>query len=479
MIPFRGKSRWEYLHPGAKVSEGPSILTRRAVSIARRSDCTTWELTPRTLALLIIAHSSFGPIFLNFALFGQIHAIITGIVALRFVLLDPRPDRTFIMIGYFAGAEVLWRMSGGAPVYMYPEYMIILLSLIAGSRFQGERSGGFIMPLYFVFLLPSIVMSFLNGEFAFVKDQVAFNLSAPLALAVGVFTFSKYELSSTHFQWNVFAVLLPILSVLFTTIIAVHIVGVHYTSVAESNIAASGGFGPNQVSNILSYGAALAIMLAIFPGTTFLRFRPLFILIALLCFMQGIFTLSRGGPLNFIGFLVFTLFFGVVSSGKRLRFLVTSSLLIWVFFSYILPWMDDYSGGAIERRMEDRREGERFNLMQEELRAFMENPIFGTGPGGAKEYRIMASGRLAASHTEYTRLIAEHGIFGILALLSVIVAFVSFAIKCDSNVKRGIILGSSAWVMIYFSHSGTRIVAFALLAIQAAVLANTRNETKT
>jgi O-antigen ligase len=47
----------------------------------------------------------------------------------------------------------------------------------------------------------------------------------------------------------------------------------------------------------------------------------------------------------------------------------------------------------------------------------LDHPFVGVGVGRAKEERIEATGDVVASHSEVSRLLAEHGMLGILSLL--------------------------------------------------------------
>jgi hypothetical protein len=48
---------------------------------------------------------------------------------------------------------------------------------------------------------------------------------------------------------------------------------------------------------------------------------------------------------------------------------------------------------------------------------YVDHPIVGVGVGRAREERIEATGDVVASHSEVSRLLAEHGMLGVLSLL--------------------------------------------------------------
>jgi O-antigen ligase len=56
---------------------------------------------------------------------------------------------------------------------------------------------------------------------------------------------------------------------------------------------------------------------------------------------------------------------------------------------------------------------------------FLDNPIVGVGVGGQEE-RIEATGDVVASHSEVSRLLAEHGMLGVFLLILGITPLVLF-----------------------------------------------------
>jgi O-antigen ligase len=63
----------------------------------------------------------------------------------------------------------------------------------------------------------------------------------------------------------------------------------------------------------------------------------------------------------------------------------------------------------------------RERLIESEFDMFLDNPIFGIGVGKNKEYRLEVTGIDAASHNEISRMLAEHGMFGLIGLLLLII----------------------------------------------------------
>src|SRR5690606_12674999 len=64
----------------------------------------------------------------------------------------------------------------------------------------------------------------------------------------------------------------------------------------------------------------------------------------------------------------------------------------------------------------------RVDLLEVEMDAFQENPFFGIGIGQGKFQFREEMGITSASHNEISRMLSEHGLFGILALLVLLIA---------------------------------------------------------
>jgi hypothetical protein len=60
--------------------------------------------------------------------------------------------------------------------------------------------------------------------------------------------------------------------------------------------------------------------------------------------------------------------------------------------------------------------------MSIDLEIFLDNVIIGVGPGISAEMRAdYGYGSVVASHSEFTRILAEHGLFGLLGLCSLVI----------------------------------------------------------
>lgn len=95
--------------------------------------------------------------------------------------------------------------------------------------------------------------------------------------------------------------------------------------------------------------------------------------------------------------------------------------------------------------------------MAMDLKIFQDNVVLGIGVGRAKEAREAMEHR-AASHTEYTRLLAEHGSLGVVAILMLgWMAFIHFWTP-RTIPGRALAAAMIAYTLMYMIGNGMRQV---------------------
>ncbi|NAS29834.1 O-antigen ligase domain-containing protein [Flavobacteriaceae bacterium R38] len=362
----------------------------------------------------------FLPVFSKFLSFFSI-----GIALLYILKFKNRNNEVLLACAYFVGSDVLLRMTGGLFFYELTKYLLILF-LFLGFLYKQMSSKNIIYIFYILLLIPGIFIASYTYKYNIdLRKSIAFNLSGPVSL--GVMALYCYDRRVSFYFVNkiLFFFLLPILSMtaylfLYTPNLQDVITG------TQSNFAASGGFGPNQVSTILGIGMfVLSVRFLIFSPSVFWKFinGGLFILVS----FRALLTFSRGGVLTaVVAILFFTIMVYYISRGvtrKQLIRTITISLFsivaVWLYSVYI-------SNGLIENRYRNRNaagvEKEdittgRTDLLNSELQAFYENPFFGIGVGNNRFYRQDTTGIESATHNEISRILAEHGTFGIIAFL--------------------------------------------------------------
>ncbi len=209
-----------------------------------------------------------------------------------------------------------------------------------------------------------------------------------------------------------------------------------------ANAQTTGGFGSNQVSTILGSSLLIIIILLILK-------RPLFkiaiINYSLLgyIFFRGLLTFSRGGMFASI----FSMFIFIIvllwGNTKSLFKYVFYAILFSLLFFGIAFFADNLTGNQLKLRYEgetgstlnnDKEKtlntitSSRYSIAETDILIFLDHPIIGVGPGESKNYREQYGVANIIPHTEYTRLLSEHGIGG-LCVIFILTFFPFFWIK--------------------------------------------------
>ncbi|AUP81542.1 hypothetical protein C1H87_05320 [Flavivirga eckloniae] len=330
---------------------------------------------------------------------------------------------------------------------------------------DGAGKKSFIYVVYLLVLIPGIIVaSNTLGYETNVRTAIAFNLSGPVCLGiVAVYCFER-NVTIKQLQEILLATILPIM----TTTVYLFLYNPSIKDVlsgTQSNFAASGGFGPNQVSTVLGLGVFLL------AGRLFLQSKALFlkvlniIILALMAY-RAIVTFSRGGV--FVAIIIIFAFVVLLyfksTSITRNRMLFSGFIFC---FGVLLTWYISSlnTGGLIDKRYSNQdalgREKSdittgRTDLFANELKEFFENPFLGVGVGKLKELRFEKEGITAASHNEMSRIVGEHGVFGIVAFS--ILLFTPLFLRFR-NKKNVYFYSFYLFWFLTISHSSMRIAA--------------------
>ncbi|PNW26200.1 hypothetical protein BKP44_17775 [Formosa algae] len=400
-------------------------------------------------------------------LFSKLYFTIVCLYFIGKVLMSPTREKVmWVLFGcaYIAAAESLFRMTGGGLFYEFSKYYVILLVLM-GMFFTGVANNSYPYFIYFILLVPAVlVASTTLGYDLNFRKSIAFVLSGPVCL--GASALYCYDKKLTQEQ------LLQILACMSFPVLAMMVYLFLYNpSIKEvlngtgSNFDASGGFGPNQVSSLLGLGmVVLTVRFFLKSPTIFLKVLNL-VLLGLVSF-RALVTFSRGGVITalmmIIGFLV--VLYGT-SSFKRRQQILGSLIILGV--GIIITWgiTTNQTDGMIENRYTNKNAtGEekedistgRVDLFEREFEGFLRHPFLGVGASGMKQVRLEEEGKIIASHNEVSRLFSEHGIFGIIILLLLIITPLGYR-----NQHKGNMLFYSFLIFWFatINHSAMRIAA--------------------
>jgi O-antigen ligase len=399
------------------------------------------------------------------ATLGVIHGFGTFAVGVLWCLRARRPERAVYVAAYIASAEVLWRMTKVPIFWEYGKYATAALFILTILRCRLLK-GSVLSLLYFGALIPSVALTLMNNEPSAARGQISANLSGPFALATSVFFLSQVRLTAEQLQRVFYSLLGPAIGIAFVATYGI-VTATEIVFTGSSNDATSGGWGPNQVAAALGFGATIAFLGALNEKRWWLRL--VFFGLMLVLAAQSALTFSRGGVYCFGGAAVASVVFFARDARTRLKIIVFILLGLGTLTFVVLPRLNDFTGGALESRFADTNSSGREEMIWVDFQIWAENPLLGVGPGEAAENRLDSIGKAAASHTEYTRLLAEHGSLGLGALLLLFVTGLLNIKRAPTAKQKGMAAALMCWSTLYMLINAMRLVmpafAFGLCSV--------------
>jgi hypothetical protein len=404
---------------------------------------------------------------------ATIHAAIATLYGLRAALVG-RPSQVVYAVAYIGAAEVLWRMSQAFLFWEYAKYALILVVFVAivvelRQGDEGRRLRHVSPLLLLLALVPGAVSAILELGLGGARDTLSFNLSAYAATGMLALYLWARPINRDTTVRLLLAIMAPVVAITF---LAVYFTLTDLDSldfVGASNWVTSGNYGPNQVANMMGFGALAGVMLfTLLPRSRGARGFVLLMTLAMLG--QGLLTFSRGGIYSFVlALAVFGLHL-MNTPRARGRLLIIFGLFGIILIAGIYPLLDDFTGGSLSERFRDTDTTGRLEAAEVDLRAFTENIFIGVGVGQSNEYHLNYLGHSLAAHTEYTRLLAEHGLFGVLALLILIWMLAKRYAANAPGFGRAMSAALAVWAASIMLHSAMRLAAIPVALALALVL---------
>src|SRR6266850_435366 len=413
------------------------------------------EVDIRLVVFFFAAHIPLALLMNKFNSVAWIHLIIILGIGLWWVATDDRIERGAYIGAYIVGAEVLWRMTGAVPVWETGKYMTAALFIVAMMRFQRLR-GPLVPIIYFALLLPSI-SSTIGANPTTARSQISFYLSGPLALMLSACFFSHLRLLPQTLHRIFLSLIGPTVGVA-----AIAFYGILTTPNIEfggsSNFETSGGFGPNQVSAVLGLGALLALLMVL-SNKLDLKLRVLMFGVVVLLAAQSAMTFSRGGLDMAVASAMVALVFLLKSRNSIVKVSFLTAVLIVIGYFILLPYLDAFTKGAMSARFQETDSTHRVDLIQDDLSAWSDNVVLGVGIGESKLYHQGSLGGDIAAHTEFSRLLAEHGTLGLAAFVLIVVMGALNLKRAPTAFTRAIIAALICWSLLYMAVNAMRLVA--------------------
>lgn len=414
---------------------------------------------------IIIIHALIALAVFIVPFLSKIYSLLILIVGFSIVYQTKnRNNEVLLVAAYLVGVEVFLRMTGGNFNNEYVKFTVVFFMLM-GMFYSNFSANALIYCFFLILLIPGILITNAVADSSIdIKKALFFNLSGPVCLAIAsIYTFKRKILFS-DFQNILIAMGMPVI----TTTVYLFLYNPSVKDVVtgtQSNFETSGGFGPNQVSTILGLGMFVFFtQMILFSKSK----RGILINAFLLIFItyRAIVTFSRGGVFTAVAMIVCLLFLLYISSnaksrGKFILVFVVTALIgagIWTYSSLQTSGLIQkrYANKDAAGRVKKDRLGGREEIMDEEIKLFLNDPVLGVGVGLSKYKRLELTKEEAASHNEITRMLSEHGLFGIFCLL---ILFLTPFILYLNNRQHLYFLSCFVFWLLTINHAAMRTAA--------------------
>jgi len=374
----------------------------------------------------------------------------------------------YLFAGYLIGIELLGRMSGSAVPHEFTKYAVGLLLGISIIR-----SIGIIYKLYMwyiLLLLPAILLTD-GGNLEATRQLISANLSGPICLAISVIYFYNRRLTLIDTKKLFIAILFPLAAILGYLVIKTP----DFSEIEfgyQSNFVTS-VYGPNQMSSMLGLGILII-------GLSYLLKMRLFgshiVALGFVSFLlfRGLLTFSRGGMVTpaillVLVFLYYT--WKVAGFNKNTTRVIFFAIFLSGLAVMLFNYADEITGNKLGDRYAGRKGGKQIEDIDKltsgrtmitylDWQIFIDNPMYGAGVGMSKSARAKYGlGVEAAAHNEFSRVLAEHGLFGVVALLILIVIPIQRFFNCRKTLERILMISFIGFCFVFMTHSATRLAA--------------------
>jgi hypothetical protein len=336
-----------------------------------------------------------------------------------------------LLLTYLLGFELLARITKVFPFIPteFAKYFSVLLGTF--MLFVSKKKMNTIGIVMLVLMLPASLYD--KSDSRVFADIVNYYLP-PVGLGLGIMLWGSYNASDILIKRMLRLLWLPFVATLISLIVKTpDLDTVQFELQANGKMA--GGAATNQVATILGFGMFLTFY-SIFKKENFSGYRLLDIGIFFLFAFQGLLTFSRGGMMvGLVCILIVALTpsaDGDPAAKKKsnpalpILYMIAGIILLAGAFMVV----DDITGGKLTLRYQGETKGTsegyseksmskltsgRSSIFEEDMKIWAQNPLIGGGAGSSGHLREqMDFGMYAAPHIEFTRLVAEHGILGLI-----------------------------------------------------------------
>jgi hypothetical protein len=414
---------------------------------------------------LMLFHAFMGVLIFALPFLSKIYTLGILVFGIFYIVKTKnKNNEVLILSAYIVSVEVLLRMTDGMILNEFGKYSVMFFMFL-GLIYSGFSKNALMYWIFLVLLVPSIVLSTVSLNFdTDIRKAIAFNISGPVCLGISAIYCFQRKITFDRLKGVISAFSMPLISIvvylyLYTPSVKDVVTG------TQSNFETSGGFGPNQVSTILGLGIfVFFVQLLLNSKNTLLQYvnGGLVLVFA----FRGIVTFSRGGV--FTAIVMIILFMAVLyfqanfntkpKIGLIIILALVAGLGVWGYSSIQTGGLIDkrYANeDALGRKKQSQLSG-REVLIESEFQMFLDNPFLGVGVGKNKELRRQQTGIDLATHNEITRMLAEHGSFG---LIDLVILFFTPLFLFINNRQNILALSFLAFWLLTINHAAMRLAA--------------------
>lgn len=421
----------------------------------------------REISTLLI-HILLGFLSLFTTLFFVLWFYLVLVTNITSIINNSTRSKTILLFsGYFLGLEIIGRMIRASPFVPYQIGIYFMLLVFSyGIIKTPSGSWGYIGKIILLLCIPGFYMIPYGSYLAFFLNS----FSGILCLGLGAVYFGAQSYTSVDLRNFIKITVLPIITiVIYISIKSPSFNDIDFT--LSSNFETSGGFGSNQVSTILGLGACLLILPFLRKEIIFSSYKFISIILIGVFTFRGLLTFSRGGILGAL--LAATLSYLYLNWKLKEKMYKTlfQILLVSIGCFIIFTVTNRLTGGTLSERYKGETArtlsgnrtrnlntitSNRIRIALAEWDIFSDNVLLGVGPGSGYDAREKYLGIRIASHTEFTRLLAEQGIPGLLIGL-IFIFYPLLRIRNSKSVKETYyLIGFFALAVITSFHSAMR-----------------------
>jgi hypothetical protein len=383
-----------------------------------------------------------------------------------------------LYMSYLLSFELLARITASAPFvpHEYAKYIMIALCVyfIAISPRKSQKTGLWLLAL----LLPGLLYDH-SGLRAW--EDIVNCVLGPMGLALGVTLFGSYTPTPLLIKKSLRLMWLPMVAIVVNMYLKTPELE-DLTFQLKASYATTGGASSNQASTILGLGMFLSFY-SLYTGQAFAGRRILDGAMLMVFAYQGLLTFSRGGMI--VGFLAIFLLVlttdpsqtasignkrGKSSAKNRASILYIMLGAAFLYVSYLI--VDNATGGKLSLRYKGETNSTisgnaekdfskvtsgRSDIVEGDLSIWADYPIFGGGGGSSGHLRSIRNQEgFLAPHIELTRLLAEHGMLGLINFILIM------------------FIGWKSWVNRNRVHSGNILFILFLIGFLTSFHSSTR-----